>query len=368
MFRFFSISAAVVLASHVQAQPPDPKKAIETKPVASFTGHQASISSILFTKDGSGIISACAKDVRNWDVATGKEQGAAQRLGNRVVALSADGKRLASVDRDDVVIADLASSKKLVSFDPQIKANGRFPFRSRVAAMAFSPDGKLLATAGSSERVGGRHGLPGGNVTLWDVATGQIVHRFDTLGTSASSVVFSADGSKVAAGTAGAGGELPAPAEAWIWDVAKGELIRAIASQEKSNYGQLVSISDIALSSDGKQLAMAVGTGGRGQPAGLITGDGSSSIRIFEVMSGKAVTELPGHTTRISRILYGSEGTIISAGYDRAIHIWNVKSGKANRSMAVPLNAVEALALSADHKRMAAGADTGDILVWELPK
>jgi WD40 repeat protein len=70
----------------------------------------------------------------------------------------------------------------------RLRHPGRF-----IAGLAFSPDGKLLATAGG-----------GPFVVLWDPADGKEVKRLDTRGRSAGGVRFSADGKLLAAGGDGA--------------------------------------------------------------------------------------------------------------------------------------------------------------------
>jgi len=55
-------------------------------------------------------------------------------------------------------------------------------------------------------------------VIVWDAETGKIVHQSDKLSTAASSVAWSTDGRRYAAGTNGAGGELPEAGEVRVWD------------------------------------------------------------------------------------------------------------------------------------------------------
>ncbi len=95
--------------------------------------------------------------------------------------------------------------------------------RPALFAMAFSPDGKRLATAGSDAAVGGRHGLPGGTVISWDVDSGKLIHKSERFSTAASSVVWSEDGNRIAAGTNGADGELAVAGQVAVWDFATGK-------------------------------------------------------------------------------------------------------------------------------------------------
>jgi len=111
--------------------------------------------------------------------------------------------------------------------------------------MAFSPDGRLLATAGA-----------GGDARLWEVASGALV-RTVTHG-SARDVAFSPDGRLLA--TAG-GGSVQAAGiaaaaltdmSAWLWDVATGALVRGLA-------GHAGQVQTVAFSPGGNMLATCAG-------------------------------------------------------------------------------------------------------------
>jgi WD40 repeat protein len=99
-----------------------------------------------------------------------------------------------------------------------------------VLAMAFSPDGKWLATAGQDK-----------SIFLWDTATGKQVRRVGGHTRAIHSLAFSPDGTKLASG-----GEMEVVAR--VWDVAKGDLVAELTDATQS------ATSSLEFSGDGKQL------------------------------------------------------------------------------------------------------------------
>jgi len=101
-----------------------------------------------------------------------------------------------------------------------------------VRAVAFSPDGSMLAT-----------GDDNGNAYVWNVATGRRIATFtDPNSISVGAVAFSPDGSMLAAGDDNG--------RTYVWDVATGRLIATLAGGGKA----------VAFSRTGNMLATA-GTG-----------------------------------------------------------------------------------------------------------
>src|SRR5262249_37951807 len=88
--------------------------------------------------------------LRFWDVATGKEHAWLSEKG-RCFAFSPDGKHVAIVDSSVIQVWDLAAARKECQFEGH---------DANISAIAFSPDGRILAT-GDCEN----------NVCLWELAT-----------------------------------------------------------------------------------------------------------------------------------------------------------------------------------------------------
>ncbi|MFG1924418.1 protein kinase family protein [Cryptosporangium sp. NPDC048952] len=176
--------------------------------------------------DGSVVTTGTDGTVRVWSADTGKQVGAAlPGLGPNPTALAETGQGgyLAVADATGIRIS---RNGTFVAMAPGVQVTAR--------GLAFSPDGKLLASAG-----------PGG-VQLWDVETGALRTRL-TGATGNSPVAFSVDGTHLAA----ASGKNTVRA----WDVGTGHPVGPDLS-----VGILSSNSAIAFNDRGDQLVTAVGT------------------------------------------------------------------------------------------------------------
>jgi WD40 repeat protein/tetratricopeptide (TPR) repeat protein len=245
--------------------------------------------------------------------ALGDHEGGVTRL-----AFSPDGRRLLSLTNN--VAKEKAPSIKGAAriFDVQ---TGRLlvgPIRHEnwVAAAAFSPDGKLLMTAGDAPAPRGWTDkllsvLPGvarggGAVQLWDVETGQrrqVLPHPDQV----SRASFSADGRRLltAAGSA-----------ARMWDVATGKVLFTLAHDK--------SVREIALSRSGK-LALTCADG---------EVEGESAIRLWWGDTGQAFGTPPTVLDEpVRQLAFLPDGGAVGGGSfltrtDKEVRLWSADTGR----------------------------------------
>jgi WD40 repeat protein len=163
-----------------------------------------------------------------------------------------------------------------------------------IRAVAFSPDGKLLAVAAGEP-------AQSGAVVLWEVATRkQLWRHAETKGVPA--VAFSPDGRTLAIGSFGS--------DAKLLDVASGEIKRTLPHAKE--------VRGVAFSPDGRLLATACW---------------DKSVRVWDLASGSESVTCTGHNDRIFTVQFAPDGRhLLSVGGDDGAKLWDAATGVEKRS------------------------------------
>ncbi|MDE0484245.1 MAG: dockerin type I domain-containing protein [Candidatus Poribacteria bacterium] len=212
------------------------------------------------------------------------------------IAVSQDGKRLASASHDKTVSLWNAETGEYL----HTLAEGN----RLVESVAFSPDGQTLASSSDA-------------VYLWNTNTGTLLHslkRGDFF-FGGDSIAFSPDGKIIAGTFENDWGEWDRAIDGWpppvddgfyLWDVDTGKLLRTT---------RIRGTKSLAFSPDGKTI---------------VSGDSNGSIHLWDMNTG---TEL--HTYReahkggeVTGLAFSPEGHILaSSGWDGTVLLWNVDAG-----------------------------------------
>jgi WD40 repeat protein len=196
---------------------------------------------VAFSPNGKQLASASkGNTVKVWDAQTGLELLTIKGHTKSVVgvAFNADGKRLASASNDNTVkVWDAQTGQELFNF-----------YIGPTSGVAFSPDGKRLASACGRWDGSRWDGVPG-EVKVWDTQTGQQLLSVKAYAGPRASLAFSPDGKRLATSNLPSklAGAMDGPGEVKVWDAQTGkELLTLVHPAE---------IKSVVFSPDGKRLA-----------------------------------------------------------------------------------------------------------------
>jgi WD40 repeat protein len=283
-----------------------------------------------------------------------------QGSGMSSVAFSPDGKWLASAGEEHLIrLWDLQTNTEVRRFEGH---------RAFIRTVEFSPDGKLLASAGDDE-----------GAFLWDTATGKELRRIGKHTNGFRLAAFSPDGrTLVSSGF---------DERIGLWDAATGKQLHLFRAHPRVPYS-------VAFSPDGKTLASGgdkegtirlwdAATGkplrswdGKDQciysvafsPDGrLLASGGASAARLWEVATGQEVQCLEGHDGGVSKVAFAPDGrTLVTASYFHTIHLWETATGAEIRRLGKHADFVWGLAYSPTARALASAGSDGTVVVWEL--
>lgn len=217
---------------------------------------------------------------------------------------------------------------------PILDIKPRVAAKVPVTALAFRPDGKQLAAAGSRE------------VLLLDATTGDVLEKLKGQAAKVTNLVYSRDGQwlAVASGTVGMAGEVR------LYTLASGSASPPALAWTVKAHQDL--IHEITFSPDGKRLASC---------------GYDRLIKLWDVQTGKQLRVLKDHSDAVYGVAFSPDGRLLaSAAADRAVKVWAVATGRRLYTLGESTDWVYAVAWHPDGKHLAAAGVDKSIRVWEV--
>ncbi|MFD9396377.1 AAA family ATPase [Streptomyces sp. NPDC060000] len=317
-------SAAAVVAFHQRADAQEQRRIAVTRQLASQSallapGHpEASMLSAIAAHETSPEL----PEGRNALLSSQSQHFKARITGHPgplyAVAFSPDGRSVATAGvGDGIDISDVRGSPG----GSTVVASGT----GGISSLAFSPDGRTLAAGGAD-----------GTVRLWKVPE----QRWEILAVTGSGTVmdvaFSPDGHTVAA--AGENGTVR------LWDTGTGKLRAALT-------GHSGTVHAVAFSPDGGTLA---------------TGGSDRTVRLWDAETGRSTTTLTSHGDTVTSVAFNPEGsTLATASGDGTVQVWDWKKRRMANLLELHTSGLMTVAFSPDGRTLATGGTDRTARLWD---
>jgi WD40 repeat protein len=285
------------------------------------------ITALEFARDGSAVAASGYHEVTFWKTGDGSLDRRLSGLAERVydIAYSPDGKWMATASGDPGIygVARLWSAEAGAGAKP---VRDLAETQDVVFSVAFSPDSTKIATAGADRAI-----------RIFEVETGKLLFQVEDHADWIFAVAFSPDGKRLASASR--------DKTCKVFDIEKKESLVTFPGHAQPVY-------TIAFTPDGKSVA---------------SGGEDNRIRLWNPDNdGRQTREIGGFGGTVFRLRYSPDGqTLAACSADKEVHLFKA-NGSSLRKLQGHQDWIYSLAISKDGQTIASGSWDGDVRLWNL--
>ena len=307
--------------------------------IQTLQAHVKPVVGIALSSDGKMLASGSADStIILWDTDSGSKIATLTGHRGQVTSLDFDptGKQLVSGSTDRTVkLWDIPGKKEIITIKKDF-------FRG-IYQCKFSPDGKQIGLA-SWEYVAGQSPPVQGFAVILSSTNGNIIQRFNTDNHPASAIDFSGDGNKLYTATWGfyvKRHDVTTGKDDWNYDL--------------NNIGYYAAFQSCDLSPDGKRM---------------VTGGKDNQVRMLNATDGKLlyiIDGYKGHSKSVNAVRFSGDGKLFaSASDDQLVKVWETETGKLLHSFKGHTHNINGLVFSSDNRIIFTSSSDGTIKKWNI--
>lgn len=326
--------------------------------------HHDRIDSLMFSSDGSALFAVSSEKACLWDVATGRKR----RMWKLKSSIMCGAL---SKDRQTAVLAENGPRVHIFNAVTGQQTAQLSGATNRSYAVAVSPDGRRVASG------------DGGKVIIWDVPHAKQLRRWKQSGKLINALRFSPDGKRLAVAEDRGemwihhvdGHEPPVRLDggtgfrAWLTFSPDGKTLTG--SCEVPFPGGHRSSLRFWDSTTGRALCVMPGSfdGGAFSPDGRwLAASGLGKVSVYDAATAKELHRLPDCHQHVRSVAFSPDGKTLATAQGQRIRLWNTDTWQEIHPGCGHSEPVQAVAFSPDGRTIATGGLDGTLIQWAWPE